>query len=496
MDKQALLKKLRPWGQDHLLAFWDKLNPEGREKLAAQINGLDLELVADLYDRLVLRAKKKQLELPPEAQSPPVVRSSHLNDQFPADDPQRKAREEAQEAAQAAGCRALAEGKVAVLTVAGGQGTRLGFHDEAGRDLPKGMFPIGPVSNRSLFQIHAEKIAARRRRHRGPLPWLLMTSPATDAQTRRFFQEHDYFGLRADQVEFFCQGTMPAVDAATGRILLEAADCVLLSPDGHGGTLAAMAGSGLLDRLIRRGVEHLFYFQVDNPLVDVAWPEFLGFHLLERSEMSSQVVRKREPLEKVGNVVQWDGRARVIEYSDLPGELARETQPDGSLRFWAGSIGVHVFALDFLQRMADSAGALPFHRADKSVAFVDPRSSEFPPQPIEPKEDAQGNPIKNAVKFERFIFDLMPQARRTVFVEIDRAEGFAPLKDAPEKGADTPQAVRSQMIAQHRRWLTRAGAEVADGVAVEICPLWALDAPEVAQRISRGSRIEQKKYFH
>ncbi len=484
MDKETLLRRLRPWGQAHLLAFWEKLDQQGRQRLGTQIQALDLELVARLYRELVVEGRRVVVDLPAEAHSPPALR---FGDPANAISP---------EAARAAGCEALEQGKIAVLTVAGGQGTRLRFRDEHGRELPKGMYPIGPISGRSLFQIHAEKIAARRRRHRGPLPWLIMTSPATDTQTRRFFGEQDYFGLGPGEVEFFCQGTIPAVDARSGKILLEAADSVSLSPDGHGGTLAALARSGLLGRLLEQGVEHLFYFQVDNPLVDVAAPEFLGYHLLARSEMSTQVIRKRDPLEKVGNVVQWNEHVQVIEYFDLPAELARQTRPDGSLRFWAGSIAVHAFSLAFLKRMAGNAEGLPFHAAHKRVAWVDPLCTEFPPPVIEPGEDEQGKPARNAVKFERLIFDLLPAAQRPVFVEIDPAEGFAPLKDAPGEGADDPPAVQAQMIAQHRRWLSWAGAHVAEGAAVEICPLWALDAEEVAERITPGVRIEENEYFH
>lgn len=477
MDKQSLLRRLRPWGQEHLLAFWEKLDQRGRERLRAEIQELDLELVARLYRELVVEGRLPVVDLPPEAQSPPALR---FGDPANAISP---------EAAQAAGGEALAAGKIAVLTVAGGQGTRLRYCDQSdGAELPKGMYPIGPLSGRSLFQIHAEKIAARRRRHRGQLPWLIMTSPATDARTRRFFAERDYFGLGAEQVEFFCQGTMPAVDAQSGKILLEAADRIALSPDGHGGMLAAICRSGLLDRLRERGVEHLFYFQVDNPLVDIAAPEFLGYHLLGGAEMSSQVIRKRHPLEKVGNVVQWQERARVIEYFDLPEELARQTRPDGSLRFWAGSIAVHAFALAFLERMAGNAAALPFHAAQKRVSWVDPQCAEFPPLLCAPEQP-------NAVKFERLIFDLLPAARQPVFVEIEPADGFAPLKDAPGEGPDDPPAVQAQLIAQHRRWLIQAGAEVADGVVVEISPLWALDAAEAAQRITPGLRVAENKYF-
>jgi len=234
----------------------------------------------------------------------------------------------------------------------------------------------------------------------------------------------------------------------------------------------------------RRSIRHLFYFQVDNPLVDVCWPEFLGYHLLAGSEFSSQVIAKQEPLEKVGNVVQdTDGVLKVIEYSDLPEDVARRRNPDGSLSLWAGSIAVHAMDLAFLGRMAETADSLPFHIAHKKVPQVDQSGRR-----VEPEQP-------NAIKFERLIFDLLPSAADAIVMEIDAAEGFAPLKNAPGAAHDTPEAVRAAMVAQHRRWLEAAGAEVADGVDVEIGPLWALNSAEVAEKTPPGTRVTEATYF-
>jgi UDP-N-acetylglucosamine/UDP-N-acetylgalactosamine diphosphorylase len=366
---------------------------------------------------------------------------------------------------------------VGVILVAGGQGTRLGF------DHPKGMFPIGPISGRSLFQIYVEKILAAGRRHGVRIPLYLMTSPATHKKTKAFFSRHHNFGLEAEDLIIFRQGTMPAVDAASGRVLLERPGQIALSPDGHGGTLAALARSGALADIQQRGLRHLFYFQVDNPLVDVCGAEFVGCHLLTDSEMSTQVVAKQHPKDQLGNVVQVDGRLQVIEYSDLPDDVAERRNADGSLEIWAGSIAVHMFAVDFLRRMAAAADALPFHIAHKKVAYIG-RAGRL----VKPKKT-------NAIKFERFIFDLMPSAARAIVVEVDPQEAFAPLKNASRAATDTPEWVRAQMVAQHRRWLRRAGAEIDDGVAVEICPLWALDAEETAAKIKPGTRIAEATYF-
>jgi UDP-N-acetylglucosamine/UDP-N-acetylgalactosamine diphosphorylase len=276
---------------------------------------------------------------------------------------------------------------------------------------------------------------------------------------------------------------MPAVEEATGKVLLEAPGRLALSPDGHGGLLAALERAGVLGDIQRRGIEQLFYFQVDNPLVDVCGREFLGCHLQAGSELATQVIAKREPLERVGNVVEVEGRLMVIEYSDLPDEVAHRRNADGTLEIWAGSIAVHLFASAMLRRLAGSAEALPFHLARKKVAYLDATGKSI--EPTQP----------NAIKFERFIFDLLPLAADAIVVEIDPREGFAPLKNASGAAADTPETVQSMMIAQHRRWLEAAGAKVAENAAVEISPFYALDEEELAQKLPKGTRVEKATYF-
>ena len=300
--KEEILSLLVPYGQQSVLAHWDAWEPAARQSLAAQIRGLDLDLLARLYRE---RDKHGEIrELARRAGPPPAFRLNSPHNRFTPQEARRRGR------------AALQAGAVGAMLVAGGQGTRLGFPH------PKGMFSIGPVSGRSLFQIHVEKILAVGRRCKTRIPLYLMTSPATHDETIAFFAAHNRFGLAEEDLAIFCQGTMPAVDARTGELLLEAPGQLVLSPDGHGGMLAAMARSGCLKDARRRGIEQLFYFQVDNPLVEVCGEECIGYHLLCGAEMTSQVIAKREPLEKVGNVVELDGRPVVIEYSDLPDDVA------------------------------------------------------------------------------------------------------------------------------------------------------------------------------
>jgi UDP-N-acetylglucosamine/UDP-N-acetylgalactosamine diphosphorylase len=461
MSAEALHDHFRSHGQDHVLRWWPQLSPAERNELHQQLAALDLPMLRDLYAR---REEVATLPAPERIAPIPVANLD------PTDSETRRAGEEA-----------LRRGEVAVLIVAGGQGTRLGF------DRPKGLFPIGPVSNKSLFQIHAEKVLALGSRYGKALPLLVMTSTATHDDTARFFEEHRYFGLNPDDVTFFRQGTMPALDLASGRLLMEAPHRLFLSPNGHGGTLTALAESGLLDRLLARGFRHLFYFQVDNPLVVVADLLFLGHHLRQRAEVSSKAIVKHSAQDKLGNLVLIDGRCSMIEYSDLPEEMARQTDADGRLRFRVGNPAIHIFDLEFIRRVTTGDLRIPFHVARKKV----------------PQLDEQGNtvqPVKeNALKFEMFIFDLLPRAERCAVVETDRDLEFHPLKNAT--GPDSAATVRQALIDQAARWLEQAGVVVprgADGKPVcplEISPLFALDGEELRRKVGPQTRIARPTYF-
>jgi UDP-N-acetylglucosamine/UDP-N-acetylgalactosamine diphosphorylase len=466
-DKQSLLDRLRPAGQEHLVALWDRLDGPQRQRLARQIAEIDFELLKKL------RARKNEASgvdkahfaaMAVRAASPPAIR---LDGKGPF------SRQQAIERGQAA----LKAGEVGMILVAGGLGTRLGF------DQPKGMFEIGPLSKRPLFQVLIDQLRAVSRRYASSIPLYLMTSPATDDATREFLDRHGNFGLAPSELRIFCQATMWALDDRWEKILLASTDSLFLGPDGHGGMLQALVRSGSLADAQQRGIMHFFYGQVDNPILTVCDPYLIGCHILSQSQMTTQVAQKRDPLERVGNVVSIDGRVHIIEYSDLTEDSARQTNPDGSLKLWAGNLAVHVFDVDFLANAADDPEALPFHVAHKKVPYVDASGQQVDPDK------------PNAIRFERFIFDLLPRAENALVVEADPGEAFAPVKNADDEKTDTPTTARAAMIAQHRRWLAAAGVAVAPQVAVEINPLWALDAAEIARKLKPGTKIERKTYF-
>ncbi len=467
-----LVERLDRYGQSHLLRWWAELDEDQRTRLASEVAGIDF----DRLDRLIGELVHGEGEAVASADRVRPIAVERL--------PQTDGERVAQRRAAGIGADALAAGEVGVIIVAGGSGTRLGFEG------PKGTFPIGPVSSASLFQIHAEKIVALGRRFGRSIPLYIMTSPENHRATVDFFGDHDQFGL--DHVRFFVQGQMPAVDRATGRVLLADKDHVALSPDGHGGTLAALAAPGpdgmpsCLDEMRSRGVRTLFYFQVDNPLVRVADPTFVGLHRDADAEMSFKVVERQSPDEKLGVIVSVDGRPQVIEYTDLPAELAGRREPEGRLELWAGSIAVHILERSFIERLVGEHH-LPFHRAVKKVPYLDDAG-----QPVKPKEP-------NAVKFEQFIFDALPMAGRWAIVETDRSGEFEPLKNAV--GPDSPATVHQRISDQFGSWLEQAGAIVPrrpDGsvpFGIEISPLFALDASELKSKIEPGLVVERPLYL-
>ena len=216
----------------------------------------------------------------------------------------------------------------------------------------------------------------------------------------------------------------------------------------------------------KAGVEYISYFQVDNPLVPVVNPFFIGLHALEKSEMSSIMLAKTNAYEKLGNFCITNGKLQIIEYSDMPNELAEQTNSDGTLSFLAGSPAIHVITLDFVERLtATGRLELPWHRADKKVAYYENGEVITPEEP-------------NAVKLEAFIFDALPLASRTMILEADRKECFAPTKN--KTGVDSVESCREMLAARDARRLRLAGIQVPEGAVVELSPRDIFDDEDAA----------------
>jgi|GEM_PF-45682 len=450
--------------QQHLLQFWDELTPAEQVHLAEQLSELDWNLVSQL-----LRAMEDNSTGVPDPGDirPPmhVVRC-----------PRSAADQLNWDQAFQTGEQVLRAGKVAAVLLAGGQGTRLGF------PRPKGMFPIGPVSGKSLFAILAEQIVSMSQRYGKSIPYLIMTSDGTHEETVEYFEQNSYFGVPRDDVFFFQQGFAPTLDLATGKLVLAEKGLVSMSPDGHGGLLAALLKAGLFDELRQRGIEYLFSHQVDNPLVKACDPTFIGLHIQHDAEVSTKVVAKLGPDEKVGVAADQGGRTAIVEYSDLPRELAQQHDANGGLTYWAGSTAIHLFNLSFIENIATSATSLPWHRAIKQVPYVDELGIQIRPE------------TANGVKFERFLFDTLPLAETALIVETLRDEEFAPLKN--KAGDFSAEYVQTRMLNLAIEWLTAEDISVPPQARIEISPLVAMRRHDVARHKARlaGLSLEQPIY--
>ncbi|MFW6218410.1 MAG: UTP--glucose-1-phosphate uridylyltransferase [Verrucomicrobiota bacterium] len=457
MSQNDLISEFERAGQGQVFRFFEDLDAGGRERLLQQAATIDLDEVASLVESHVKGSGEDSLD--PKGLEPAPYEPTPAN----GGDPR------VWERAWDVGAEAIKAGRVAAFTVAGGQGTRLGY------DGPKGTFPVTPVSGKTLFQVFAEKIARSGERFGVSIPWFILTSEINHAATIEAFESKDYFGLPKDSVHFIVQGLVPAVDH-DGGILLSDKDMIAMTPDGHGGSLRALVRSGAVATMAEQGIDIVSYFQVDNPIIRCVDPAFIGFHVLGRSELSSKMVPKAYPLEKVGHFCVQDGVTKVIEYSDMPVEMQEETNADGSLRFNAGSVAIHIFDRDFIAR-AGGDGAdtkLPFHRADKKIPYVDDSGKVIHPE--EP----------NGIKFEMFVFDALPLAKNPVIIEAAREDDFSPVKNA--EGRDSPQTAKEDQLRMYARWLKAAGEEIQTDdsglpeVAFEISHRFAADEADFVAR--------------
>ncbi len=467
MNSNQLRPVLEKIDQQQVLRFAGELDDSGRQKLSGQVESLQLDQIPELVTTHV--TSKPPIPLPKE------IGPVKLYPRRPRPDQQQLYRD-----AQRRGEELLRQGKIAGFLVAGGQGTRLGYEG------PKGEYPITPIKNKPLFQVFAEQLLAYSREFGRSIPWYIMTSDVNDAATRGFFKQNNFFGYDAADVFFFEQGMMPAF-SMDGKMLLAAKDSLALSPDGHGGSLRALDRSGALADMRKRGIEHISYFQVDNPLVHCVDPLFLGLHEITGSEMSSKTIPKAGPLEKVGNFCVGDGVLQVIEYSDLPEALANQRNADGSLTFNAGSIAIHALRVDFVERLNRGGSlTLPWHRAEKKVPYVDDKGIEIKPDK------------PNAIKLEQFVFDAIPLAKNAIVYETERAEEFSPVKNAD--GNDSPATCKRDQVRRAARWLEAAGARIprSDGepdAVIEISPLYAVNGDQLKTR-QHPKEIEPREVLY
>ena len=461
---QLKIEQLYTHNQGHIFRFWNELTKEEKETLLSQVNKIDIPVLKELL--ALQEGSEKEI--------------SGFFKLEPTDVMTLKNRKNRDSAVLPLGEEALRKGEVAAFLVAGGQGSRLGF------DGPKGIFPVTPVKQKPLFQLFAEKLRYLNNKYNTRLPWYIMTSETNHEATVHFFEEMHFFGLSEKEVRFFKQDMLPAFDK-NGKIIMEAKHRLFFSPNGHGGSLQALYKSGSLADMEARGIKHLFYFQVDNVLVNMCDPLFLGYHIAAKSEMSTKVIRKTYPEEKMGVICKINGQDGVVEYSDLSKEETFARTEDGELKYWAGNTAIHMMDVQFLLARAERGAKLPYHRAEKNIPCINDDGIK-----IESNE-------KNGIKYETFIFDLLLDVQKSFTLEADRSKEFSAVKN--KEGSDSPAAAKQDLLRNYAALLTGAGIPLtvdAQGnpeIEFEISPLFAQSVDDINAKRDKIPPVTQGTYL-
>ena len=454
--------------QSHVFAHWDACSAEERASLLAQLSRIDPARVKSVFSR-------SMADHASGSSSKGAIEPVRADDD--ASNP------EMAEAWAEAGLRAAANGELAVVLLAGGQGTRLGS------SAPKGMYDIGLPSGRTLFRLQCERLVRLQRDAAAAtgaatpvtVPLYVMTSPFTHAETEAYFVANAYFGLDAASVTFFQQGDLPCFSEA-GAILMKSRSEVATAPDGNGGVYQALHTNGCVADMQKRGVKHVFAYCVDNAAVKVGDPVFVGFCVSKACDAGAKVIQKAYPTEPVGVFTRRDGKVHVVEYSEMPEALAtarlepletssgeRGEKKEGALKFDAANIVLHYYSMAFLASCCDPDGevqrTLAYHVARKKIPVVSGDGLVPGVTPTEP----------NGVKLEAFIFDVYAFAETVAFLNGDRASDFAPVKNKEGAGKDSPDTARALLSNLHRTWIERNGGVVVGDGRIEVAPAVSYD---------------------
>ncbi|MCR5294961.1 MAG: UDPGP type 1 family protein [Lachnospiraceae bacterium] len=395
---ERVKKELTKLGQEHLLRFYDQLSADQQWLFIDQLLNLDYSCLQALDNT---KAPETKASISP-------LTALRLSES-----------EARREEFTAAGIKALKDGRVAAVLLAGGMGTRLGSSD------PKGMYDIGITRPVFIFQRLFENLRSVTDRIGRPIHFLIMTSEKNDEKTRTFIKDHNYFGYDPSYVNFFVQNTAPCCDF-NGKILLESPSWVATSPNGNGGWFDTMLHKGIVEGLENSGVRWLNVFSVDNVLQRIADPAFIGAVILSGCASGSKVVRKADRDEKIGVMCLEDGRPSVIEYTEMSDALLDAKDEDGEPSYNYGVILNYLFRMDDLKKA--SMEELPLHIARKKIPCIDEKGN-----PIVPAEP-------NGFKFELFILDLIKKLPGCLPFEVEREQEFAPIKN--KTGVDSVESAR------------------------------------------------------
>ena len=397
-DAENLLKK---YGQEHVLRFYDELDENGQRSLLKQVEEIDFEMLGAIGAKQQGKGKISPLG---------AVEIDEINER----------KEEFVEE----GLKAIREGKVGAILLAGGMGTRLGF------DQPKGTFDIGKTRHLYIFECLINNLLEVCDMAGCFVPLYIMTSEKNHEATYEFFEEHNYFGYPAEDVHFFMQDMAPAVDY-NGKLLLEEKGRLATSPNGNGGWFSSLHKSGLLDDIHARGVEWLNIFAVDNVLQKIADPAFIGATLLSGKESGSKVVRKVAPEERVGVMCQEDGKPSIVEYYEMTEEMVTQRDEQGELLYRFGVILNYLFRVDLLEEIM--LNRMNVHVVEKKIPYIDEKGTFVKPEK------------PNGYKFETLILDMIHMLDSNLVYEVVREKEFAPIKNL--HGTDSVDSARELLEA-------------------------------------------------
>ncbi len=398
-DAKIVLKK---HNQEHLLLKYNELIDKDKEKLLKQISDINFEQIEELYKKSITKEIKKDSKIEPiEYLDKTKLSEDEYNRYFNI------------------GVEEIKKGKLAVVTMAGGQGTRLGHNG------PKGTFMLGTTPNKSLFEILCDNLKQAKEKYNVDIPWYIMTSVENNKETVEFFDENNYFNYPKNNYKFFIQGELPML-STSGKILLNEEGLVKQAADGHGGIFEAMFKNNVVDDMKTRGIEWIFIGPVDNPLVKMVDEVLIGVTVDNGTMAAGKSLVKISPEEKVGVFCKKDGRPGVIEYTEISEEMANKKDSNGELEYGESHINCNMFNIKAIEKIGDNK--LPYHSAFKKATYIDEKGNVI--KPSEP----------NSYKYESFIFDAFEKLDKMTVLRVRREEEFAPVKNAT--GIDSAESAR------------------------------------------------------
>ena len=400
-EAKAIIKK---YNQEHLLNGYENLDEKKKKELLDQILNIDFELIKSLYDNNTKESTENDDIIEPME----YLDKDKLYDDY--------------KYYENIGKHAIESGKLAVVTMAGGQGTRLGHKG------PKGTYDIGLDSHKSLFELLSDSLKEAEKKYDVSIPWFIMTSRENNAETIEFFEKNRFFGYQKDKnIFFFIQGELPMIDTE-GKILIGEDGLIKQAADGHGGIYESLVKSGMTEKMRQMNIEWVFIAGVDNCLAKMVDSVLMGIAIDKGVTVACKSIVKANPHEKVGVFCKRNGKPGVIEYSEITDEMAEATDENGELLYGESHILCNLFSIDAVERMGTTP--LPYHSAFKKAKYIDKDGNLVVPD------------SPNAYKFEAFLFDAFGEVDDMAILRVKREEEFAPVKNADDAGVDCPSTAR------------------------------------------------------